>query len=119
MVALTLVALGGVSYLQAQEAPTILFILDASGSMWGQIDGFAKIVTAKEVLVARINDLPEPINVGLMVFGHRAEKDCQDIEMVIPPGPKGSAKAKEKNRAHQTQGQDTYKRLYPTGCGQH
>lgn len=91
-----LITLGSAYPIQAEQAPTILFILDASGSMWGQIDGTAKIVTAKEVLIARINDLPEPTNVGLMVFGHRAEKDCQDIEMVIPPGPKGSAQANEK-----------------------
>jgi Mg-chelatase subunit ChlD len=78
----------------AQEAPNLLFILDASGSMWGQIDGTAKIVTAKEVLIARINDLPERANVGLMVFGHRTEKDCQDIELTIPLGPKGAARAK-------------------------
>ncbi len=83
-----------ISPTSAQQTPNLLFILDASGSMWGQIDGTAKIVTAKEVLIARINDLPERANVGLMVFGHRAEKDCQDIEMVIPLGPKGAARAK-------------------------
>ena len=32
------------------SSQNIIFILDASGSMWGQVEGKAKIVIAKEVL---------------------------------------------------------------------
>lgn len=91
-----LVFLGVASPPSAQQATNIVFILDASGSMWGQIDGTPKIDTAKEVLIDRINDLPDSSSVGLMVFGHREDKDCADIEMVIPLGPRGAAEAKAK-----------------------
>ncbi len=43
-----------------------VFIFDASGSMWGQIKGTAKIQIAKEVLADMIMDLPGGINVGLV-----------------------------------------------------
>ncbi|MGC1953104.1 MAG: hypothetical protein WA970_11140, partial [Gammaproteobacteria bacterium] len=38
---------------QAQTAPSgakVLFILDASGSMWGKVEGKEKIVVAREVM---------------------------------------------------------------------
>ncbi|MHB8789945.1 MAG: VWA domain-containing protein [Desulfobulbaceae bacterium] len=64
----------------------MVLVLDASGSMWGQIGGTAKIVIAKEVLNELIDGLPADLQVGLSVYGHRREKDCQDIEMLIPIG---------------------------------
>src|SRR5690606_31672577 len=33
----------------AQERPSTILVLDASGSMWGQIDGVNKITIAREV----------------------------------------------------------------------
>lgn len=56
------------------------FILDASGSMWGQIDGKPKIVIAKEVLSGLMANLPERSPLGLTVYGHRRKGDCGDIE---------------------------------------
>ncbi len=64
----------------------VLFILDASGSMWGQVEGKAKITIAKQVLGALLKDLPPEINVGLMVYGHRTEGDCKDVELLAPIG---------------------------------
>jgi Ca-activated chloride channel family protein len=49
----------------------ILFILDGSNSMWGQIDGTAKIETAKSVLNDSLSDLGEGVVPGLMIYGHR------------------------------------------------
>ena len=63
-----------------------IIILDASGSMWGQIEGTAKITIAKQVLMEFIRGLPSSMKVGLMVYGHRRKGDCSDIELVIPPG---------------------------------
>ena len=65
----------------------IYFILDASGSMWGQVKGQNKIVIAKEVMVDLIKELPADLNVGLMVYGHRHKNDCQDVEIVSALGP--------------------------------
>ena len=39
----------------------LLFILDGSGSMWGQIEGSPKIVIAKEVMARLVSELPENI----------------------------------------------------------
>ncbi|MFZ5791976.1 MAG: VWA domain-containing protein [Pseudomonadota bacterium] len=65
----------------------ILYILDLSGSMWGQVDGVAKIETARKVLIDTLNDLPPDTRAGLMVYGHRSKKDCGDIELIHPIGP--------------------------------
>lgn len=64
----------------------LVIILDASGSMWGQIEGENKIVIARRVLKNLVASLPEDTNVGLVAYGHRREGDCDDIEMVIPLG---------------------------------
>ena len=68
------------------QAQDLLIILDASGSMWGQMDGQNKIVIARQVLKDLLADLDESSNVGLMVYGHRREGDCQDVELVAPLG---------------------------------
>ena len=66
-----------------QEAPSpILFIYDASGSMWGQLDGKTKKDIASEVLATSVNNLPSNQNIGLMAYGHRKKGDCDDIEFL-------------------------------------
>ena len=65
----------------------IVFILDASGSMWGQVEGAAKIAIAKEVLAGLVKELPDDSTVGLVAYGHRRKGDCDDVEELIPLGP--------------------------------
>jgi hypothetical protein len=74
----------------ASAATNIYFILDASGSMWGQVSGQTKIEIAKATLAKSLGELPDEINVGLMVYGHRAKGDCQDVEMMVPLGDSAS-----------------------------
>ncbi len=62
----------------------LVLILDASGSMWGQIKGTAKIAIAKKVMTELVDELPNDLNVGLTIYGHRRKGDCEDIEMVVP-----------------------------------
>ncbi|MBN2408107.1 MAG: VWA domain-containing protein, partial [Candidatus Aminicenantes bacterium] len=66
-------------------------IMDASNSMWGQIAGEAKITIARKALTQIINGLPETMNVGLRVYGHRYglndPKACTDTELLVPIGP--------------------------------
>jgi len=69
------------------EPANVVFVLDASGSMWGQIKGKAKIVIAKEVLNGLIDGLPQDMQVGLYAYGHRSKGDCKDIEQLIAVGP--------------------------------
>ena len=68
----------------APAATNILFVLDASNSMWGQVNGVAKIDTAKTTLARLIGDLPPDTRVGLMAYGHRRKADCGDIELLAP-----------------------------------
>lgn len=80
------------SITQAQSEETlsaseIILILDASGSMWGQIEGENKISIAKKVLKNLVNELPENSEVGLIAYGHREKGDCKDIETIVPPAP--------------------------------
>lgn len=72
----------------------MILILDGSGSMWGQIDGKAKITIAKEVLNELIDDLPGDLNVGLTAYGHRREGDCRDVERLTLPGSVDKARLK-------------------------
>ncbi len=69
------------------EPAKAILILDASGSMWGQIDGVAKIDIAREAVATIIDGLDENLHLGLMTYGHRKRGDCEDIELLIPPGP--------------------------------
>ncbi|WP_420334217.1 vWA domain-containing protein [Roseibium sp.] len=64
-----------------------MFVFDGSGSMWGQIDGQAKIVTARETLARVATQLPPDLEVGLVAYGHNRKGDCSDIETLVPIGP--------------------------------
>ncbi|ETX13426.1 hypothetical protein OCH239_10285 [Roseivivax halodurans JCM 10272] len=68
----------------AQEQ-TVL-VLDASGSMWGQIEGTAKITIAQGVLGEWLDAWPEDRLPGLAAYGHRERGDCADIEVLVAPG---------------------------------
>ena len=63
-----------------------IIVLDASGSMWGQIDGQAKIDIAKQVVSDLLSTLDPNLELGLVAYGHRRKGDCTDIELLIPPG---------------------------------
>ncbi|MFY0632444.1 MAG: VWA domain-containing protein [Vannielia sp.] len=70
----------------AQERPRAILVMDGSGSMWGQIDGKAKITIAQEVVGTVLGTIPETQELGLTLYGHRRKGDCTDIETVVQPG---------------------------------
>ncbi|MFQ5958809.1 MAG: pilus assembly protein N-terminal domain-containing protein [Alphaproteobacteria bacterium] len=80
------IALSLVSPSAARADTNTLFILDGSNSMWGQVEGVAKIQTAKEVLGFILGQLPPDTNAGLMSYGHNREADCTDVEVLTPIG---------------------------------
>ncbi len=63
-----------------------MFILDGSNSMWGQVEGVAKIETAKQVLGFILGQLPPDASAGLMSYGHNREADCTDVEVLSRVG---------------------------------
>lgn len=73
--------------LTAQAAASdILFILDGSGSMWGQIDATAKIETAKNTMAGLLDSTPADARIGLMTYGTTSKKSCTDVIVLNPVG---------------------------------
>lgn len=69
----------------ASAADRTMIILDASGSMWSQIDGRPKQMIAREALKTVLLSLPTDREVGLMAYGNRDKASCDDIETLVPP----------------------------------
>ena len=75
----------------ASAADRAIIVLDASGSMWGQIDGTPKIAIARKVLGDVLQSTPRDLALGLMAYGHREKGSCADIELLIGPAPASAA----------------------------
>jgi Ca-activated chloride channel family protein len=71
----------------ARAADDVVIVYDASGSMWGQIDGTSKIEIARTVMADLVTGWAEDTNLGLVAYGHRRKGDCTDIETLITPAP--------------------------------
>ncbi|MGM0787210.1 MAG: DUF4412 domain-containing protein, partial [Thermodesulfobacteriota bacterium] len=71
----------------SSRAANIMFILDASGSMWGEVEGRDKIAIAREVMAGLIRDLPDNTRAGLIAYGHRRKGDCKDVEELVQMSP--------------------------------
>jgi len=69
----------------AQAADKAIIVLDASGSMWGQIDGKPKLEIARDALRSVLQTLPSDLELGFMAYGHREKGNCDDIELIVPP----------------------------------
>ena len=78
-----------------QNLSTIVFIFDASGSMWGRLEDKIKIDAAKDVMTRLLSELPAEVSVGLVAYGHRRKGDCADIEMLTAAERGGGAKTAE------------------------
>lgn len=77
---------------QSQDRANAMLVLDASGSMWGQIDGVAKITIAQDVVSDLLDGLPQEQSLGLTAYGHRVSGNCADIEILVLPS-RGSKEA--------------------------
>ncbi|HVU18433.1 MAG TPA: prenyltransferase/squalene oxidase repeat-containing protein [Candidatus Didemnitutus sp.] len=70
-------------------------ILDCSGSMNEYLGRSTRIATAKDVMRAVLAKLPNDLNVGLRLYGHRysgfSSKSNTDTELVVPIGPMNRA----------------------------
>ncbi|NNL89151.1 MAG: VWA domain-containing protein [Marinicaulis sp.] len=71
----------------AQDAQSVMMVLDGSGSMWGQIDGVTKIEIARDVIGGLLDGWDTNVHLGLVAYGHREKGVCSDIETVMDVGP--------------------------------
>ncbi len=78
----TLVWLGWSGTLEAREpAARVIMVLDASGSMWGQIQGKTKIEIARAAIAELLANWNPSIDLGLIAYGHRKKG-----ELACPQG---------------------------------
>ncbi len=62
-------------------------VVDASRSMWGQIDGVAKMEIAKDILHDAAKNLPEELHLALRAYGNTTPSDaknCSDSGLLVP-----------------------------------
>jgi Ca-activated chloride channel family protein len=71
----------------ASAGENVMLVLDASGSMWGQIGGRSKVEIARDAVGRLVSDWQAEDQLGLVAYGHRRKGDCGDIETLIPYGP--------------------------------
>ena len=67
----------------------VMFVIDSSNSMWGQVDGTPKIDIAKQALVDLVAKMPAKTKMGLIAYGHRFNhklNDCSDMELMAGVG---------------------------------
>ncbi|PWW04257.1 Ca-activated chloride channel family protein [Hoeflea marina] len=80
-------ALAGFTPTAASANDKAIIVLDASGSMWGQIDGKTKIEIARQTLTEVLGGIPDTLDLGLIAYGHREKGSCSDIEEIVRPEP--------------------------------
>ncbi len=90
-ISLLAVLLGQYTPVSAQSEPQtrILFVLDASGSMYARMDTDTRINIAKRLLTRMVDSLKyiPNIEIGLRVYGNRHDKherDCRDTRLEVP-----------------------------------
>ena len=71
--------------LSSSAGTNLIFIVDGSNSMWGQVDGVAKIETARLALTNLVNEIPNETHVGLMSYGIFSKDSCDDVHLLVLP----------------------------------
>lgn len=89
LVAAAFVALAPPASAQPEEPPSLLVILDASGSMAARLGRATQMVAAKQAVRDLVAALPQESRVGLRVYGHRVpntdrRRGCNDTQLVAP-----------------------------------
>lgn len=100
---------GNIRDFSGEPLTRILFIFDASNSMWGDWQSDKKIFIAHRVLSKMIDSLEcfPNVQLALRVYGHQKDHhlyDCNDTKLEIPFAPNNFQKIKQK-----------LKSIYPKG----
>lgn len=77
---------------QQKVKTRILFLMDASGSMYASMDKDNRINVAKRIMTKLMDSLEgaKGVEVALRLYGHRsppAQHDCKDTKLEVPFGP--------------------------------
>ena len=98
------VVLGFAASVQAASMPEAVFVLDASGSMAAPAGAQTKMEAAKAVLAQVVPAVAPEVKIGLAAYGHRRDRDCDDIEILGPPGTEDRAAVLARVAAMQPKG---------------
>ncbi len=71
---------------ESRKNQSVMLIIDASGSMWGKIDGKSKIDIARKAVSRIVKTWNKETKIGIMAYGHRRKGDCSDIQIIAPLG---------------------------------
>ncbi|MDX5422286.1 MAG: VWA domain-containing protein [Hymenobacteraceae bacterium] len=101
---LLMLSASGAAFAQEKKKPPktrILFLLDASGSMYAKWEGRDRMDVAKELLAQLVDSLDryDNLEVALRVYGHqfgRERNDCKDTKLEVPFAEDNSKAVKEK-----------------------
>ena len=86
LAAVVSIPLVSIASAQSQSRQDVMVVFDASGSMWGQVDGVAKIEIARDAFGDLLGGWKAGnTRAGLIAYGHRRKGDCTDIELLAQP----------------------------------
>jgi len=80
-------ALAGLAARAAESTPTVMIVIDGSGSMWGTFEGqkASKYYLVRDAFKQFLPQVRADARTGLASFGHRRRSDCSDVEIIVPP----------------------------------
>ncbi|MCH9764555.1 MAG: hypothetical protein K0U34_00980 [Alphaproteobacteria bacterium] len=75
------------SHADPAAPPTVMVILDGSGSMWGKLakEPATKLALSQTNLIAALAKTSSNLKLGFASFGHRRAGHCQDAQVLVPP----------------------------------
>ena len=76
---------------EASARVPVALVIDASGSMWGRLDGEVKMDIARAVVHDLVVAWGDEIDLGVVAYGHRRKGDCSDIETLATPGERSTS----------------------------
>src|SRR5690606_654121 len=71
---------------ETSASTTNIVVFDASGSMWNKMENSTRIEIAREVMKQFLDGYDTKQPLGVITYGHRKRGDCDDIEVLVPPG---------------------------------
>lgn len=71
------------AFAEGVTTDSLVFILDASGSMETHFENRMKMEILKDTMIREIEKLPETVKIGLVVYGSEKKSDCEDVQVVV------------------------------------